>query len=372
MTPENGLISTENWNILIVEDESRDALVAKTMATNGLPESNVTHVESLAAALPLVKAHDLVLTDLGLEDSWGIETVKAIIEAGGRRIVVLTGAGDLATAKAALRAGASDYLVKGSFSANDLRRSALYAMARAEAIDAHATSVRIEAKRQAAAEMADLRGALINHVSHELRTPLTPMVIQLDILRRLTSDADDPQFAKSLDVFEANLERLQALTRRFSLAARLVGGRAPATVAVQVHAVVASVLQRLDGAAFTGIEITGDADASAEANEQLLAQSLEELVRNQAEHADARATIDIRGDGDMVTVAVQDDGAGWPAGDDLFTPLAGSDTGRVGQARAGLGLYLTRAWITAMGGELLAESPGVGQGACFTIRLPAA
>ena len=49
----------------------------------------------------------------------------------------------------------------------------------------------------------------------------------------------------------------------------------------------------------------------------------------------------------------------------------GEQQGRFPERGAGLGLALVKEWIEAMGGSVAAESV-VGQGSCFTLRLPSA
>ena len=79
----------------------------------------------------------MVLLDLGLPDSQGMETLTLAQEANRRLpIVVLTGLDDQRFAVEAVRAGAQDYLVKGRFDSNLLVRTIRYAVERKRAKEA--------------------------------------------------------------------------------------------------------------------------------------------------------------------------------------------------------------------------------------------
>jgi CheY-like chemotaxis protein len=122
--------------ILLVEDNPVDALlVRRTLEREtAIPgDFPVDHVTALQQALDRLgkKNHDVVLLDLNLPDSNGLETVRRVREVEPELpIVVLTGAGDADTAMKALRAGAQDYLVKEELAAAGLKRALRYAMER--------------------------------------------------------------------------------------------------------------------------------------------------------------------------------------------------------------------------------------------------
>lgn len=81
---------------------------------------------------------DLILLDLSLPDSQGVETVKAMrLYAPTIPLVVLTGTAADDIALESLKYGAEDYLVKGSFDAGSLCRSINYALTRNSAREAY-------------------------------------------------------------------------------------------------------------------------------------------------------------------------------------------------------------------------------------------
>lgn len=121
--------------VLLVEDNPGDArLVEILLAEDGDTHHHVTRVATLAGAVALVgqSSFDVVLTDLGLPDSNGSETVDAILRAWPDvPVVVLTGLADRDTGTKAVQSGCQDYLVKGFDDPQLLQRTIRYAIERA-------------------------------------------------------------------------------------------------------------------------------------------------------------------------------------------------------------------------------------------------
>jgi len=123
--------------VLLVEDNAADAeATADALAFARSPRCTVTHAARLedARALLAGQRFDVVLLDLGLPDSRGLEGVRELRAAAPETaIVVLSGMGSEAVALDALTNGAQDYLVKGQASDDALQRSIRFAIARREA-----------------------------------------------------------------------------------------------------------------------------------------------------------------------------------------------------------------------------------------------
>lgn len=124
--------------VLVVEDDLDDArALQRELLRSGAREFGLTHVTSLAEARRACGSgpFDLVLLDLFLPDSQGLETVSAMQQiAGGAATVVLTGVADRDVAIAAVRQGAQDYLIKGTTDAASVVRAMYYALERKSAL----------------------------------------------------------------------------------------------------------------------------------------------------------------------------------------------------------------------------------------------
>lgn len=123
---------------LLVEDNPADAgfLERRLSASEHLVGYEVTRVETLAGALMVLrnKGIDVVLLDLTLEDSSGLETVVSVHrEAPEVPIIVLSGHEDVSTAVQCVVEGAQSFVVKSQgLSVQALEREILFTVERAK------------------------------------------------------------------------------------------------------------------------------------------------------------------------------------------------------------------------------------------------
>jgi two-component system cell cycle sensor histidine kinase/response regulator CckA len=129
--------------ILLFEDNAADAdLIAEYLDLSKL-NFTITSAKRLADGVEHMSGHrfDVVLLDLSLPDSRGIDTLRSVMAiASDEVIIVLTGADDEQLSLEALQVGAQDYLFKDRLSGEVLRRSIRYAMERSNllrSLEAH-------------------------------------------------------------------------------------------------------------------------------------------------------------------------------------------------------------------------------------------
>jgi PAS domain S-box-containing protein len=124
-------------HLLLVEDNPGDArLIREQLAEAGGREFKIETVNTLADAVERCARPgiDAVLLDLGLPDSVGLETLKALrAHAPELPMVVLTGLSDETIAVQAVQAGAQDYLIKGELGGALMPRALRYAIERKHA-----------------------------------------------------------------------------------------------------------------------------------------------------------------------------------------------------------------------------------------------
>ena len=107
-----GLPESERSLLIVDDDAPLCQRLARAMERRGFV---VATAESVAAGVSAATAHPpaFAVVDLRLGDGSGLEVVSALRSARPEaRIVVLTGYGNIATAVAAVKAGALDYLPK--------------------------------------------------------------------------------------------------------------------------------------------------------------------------------------------------------------------------------------------------------------------
>jgi two-component system cell cycle response regulator len=125
--------SSKKINTLLIEDDPDDQLLlSETLKESGL-QFELQVAATLDAGVEKLSAGnvDVVLLDLSLPDSGGIETFMRIhAQAPLTPVVILTGMDDETIALEAVSQGAQDYLVKGTVNGKTLARVMRYAIER--------------------------------------------------------------------------------------------------------------------------------------------------------------------------------------------------------------------------------------------------
>ncbi len=121
--------------VLLLEDTESDRLVVeealRTAPNQTFELEHVDHVAHMVERLRRTPAPDLLLIDLCVHDSAGIDTFRRIHAAApDLPIIVQSGLADEELALLAVREGAQDYLVKGRFDADMLLRTIRHAQER--------------------------------------------------------------------------------------------------------------------------------------------------------------------------------------------------------------------------------------------------
>lgn len=119
--------------ILLVEDDDADALLFERMLSKCSGAYQVQIQVTLADAIHWLDTNpcDIMLLDLSLPDSFGLESIREVHELFANiPIVMLTGLDDDQTALEALDCGAQDYLVKGVATPKELERTLRHAIQR--------------------------------------------------------------------------------------------------------------------------------------------------------------------------------------------------------------------------------------------------
>lgn len=141
------LVAARPITVLLVEDNVGDArLIVEALREAATGDFVLEQVQRLEPALERLRRTgvDVVLLDLGLSDSQGIETFQRThLAAPGKPIVIITGLDDKQMALEAVRLGAQDYIVKGRIEGPLLAQAIRYAIERKWAEDAlHASERR--------------------------------------------------------------------------------------------------------------------------------------------------------------------------------------------------------------------------------------
>ena len=138
MKPDQAIpasVSLVPIHLLLVEDNPGDARLVQEMLRDQ-PHFKMETVVCLAACMARLESRgiDLVLLDLGLGDSQGLDTLTSVARAfPSLPIVSLTGLDDEALAVRTVQAGGQDYLTKNTVTSEILRRTVRHAIERKHA-----------------------------------------------------------------------------------------------------------------------------------------------------------------------------------------------------------------------------------------------
>jgi PAS domain S-box-containing protein len=120
-------------SILIVEDNAGDRILVKEyLKASRLSVSRVYEAGTLAEARDVIaeESPKIILLDLSLPDSYGIQSFTQLHALTGSPIVVLSGMADEKIAFETVRLGAQDYLIKGEYDEKLLAKSIVYSLER--------------------------------------------------------------------------------------------------------------------------------------------------------------------------------------------------------------------------------------------------
>lgn len=125
-------------SLLLVENDAADVeSIKRLLGPDGNPHVEMRSCASVAAAVDDLQSRsrvDVILLDVGLCEG-GIDTFRSIQAVAPKTpIVILSNDRNVDLARAAVREGAQDYLVKGTFQYDTLERSLRYAVERQQLI----------------------------------------------------------------------------------------------------------------------------------------------------------------------------------------------------------------------------------------------
>jgi signal transduction histidine kinase len=241
----------------------------------------------------------------------------------------------------------------------------------------HAAAARDEAERANRA-----KNDFLAVMSHELRTPLNAIIGYGSLLRDGIPDPATPGQRQQLERIGASAKHLLALIDEVLTLSRLELGReriTPVRIGVASLCEEAAAMMEPE-ASRKGLVLTlqlPDADVTMTTDAGKLRQALVNLIGNAVKFTD-RGHVQVRAwpeeMGDVLVFEVEDTGLGISAEHlplifDAFWQVDQAPTRRVGGT--GLGLHVTRRLVRLLGGDVVARSV-LGEGSCFTIRVPRA
>jgi PAS domain S-box-containing protein len=221
----------------------------------------------------------------------------------------------------------------------------------------------------------------VSTVSHELRTPLTSIYGFAETLLRQDVMFGEEERQTFLRYIASESQRLTTIVDTLLNVARLDTGDLQVNVAeTDVRDVVGQVLETVSAAEANGHRFVvdlPDEPLTAKADPEKLRQVCAILVDNALRYSPDGGTVTVGAAlrQETVEVSVADEGTGIPQADQeqIFRKFyrGGDAELRAGGGGTGLGLFIARGLVTAMGGRIWVSSRE-GEGSRFAFELPAA
>ena len=352
----------EFLNILLLEDNLADVdLLHELFFIKEKYDWRLVHMSRLKEALEYLQKNpvDLVILDLFLPDSQGLETLRQIhLQRSDLPIVVLTGLKNENVAIEAVRQGAQDFLVKGQITSNMFTRSIQYA---------------IERKH-----LEILKDELVGYVNHELSNPLATMIEGV----RYVVEGNLGPFNKEQQLFLetalTSMYRLRDITEMFLDKTKLELGKLNLEKEnFDLIKLCEEIIQTFQPEARQkGIEIQTGFSAPEVllcADRGRIVQVFLNLLSNAIKFAEQGiVTVAVREDNDAVEFSVADTGPGIAT---EFLPHIFSKFERCAEGKAakvnglGLGLFICKELVKLHKGKISVESE-LGKGTTFRVQLP--
>ncbi len=406
-------MDTSPIRVLLIEDDLGDAdLITEFLDFVKSTPFQITHHRCLQAVLQQrdQDAYDVILLDLSLPDSFGLDTIEQVYNNFATiPIVILSGLEDESLATIAVQKGAQDYLVKGDFDSNLLVRSIRYAIERAKTIQllnqkeqqlqqaneqlehrvAERTSDLQKANDQLRTlesqlrlalaqeqELSHFKSRIISTVSHEYRTPLTTINSSAEILERYLHKLDAQKQRKHFQRIQASVKHLTALVEDvlFINKAELEKvefNPEPIYLVSFFEEIVEGLQITVDEKHQLFFTHHGSCEC-AKFDPKLLRQMITNLLSNAIKYSPqgGKITLTLTCEDKQVVFQVQDQGIGIPQADQAKLFESFSRAANVGTiAGTGLGLSIVKKCVDLHGGEITVKSE-VGLGTTFTVKLP--
>lgn len=354
--------------VLLLEDDPGDADYIRALLSETDSRVNVTYADRLSSGVEhLAKdKFDVVLSDLGLPDSQGLETfIRIHTIYPDLPIIVLTGLHDEELAVKAVRSGAQDYLVKGRVESESLLKSIRYSVERQKLITA------LENRLTEIGKLGRERKNILSMFAHDIKNAIIPSVGFLT--RTLSGKAKDAK--ADLELVRNKLTTAEHLLTTFIEFSRFETEEyKPQFGPFDLEA---ALLKQIESAKVEAdqkqIKITYNFSErpfpAIQADGAMIHRVIANLLDNAVKYT-IEGTIDVRvmNIEKDVLVEVRDTGIG--IANDQLPHIFDAFYRATQEARgSGLGLSIARTIVEAHGGQIWAKS-SPGKGSTFSITLP--
>ena len=360
----NDANADESVAVLLIEDNPGDARLIEEMFAeaerSGHPAARpveLAHAETLSAGCDRLDARgfDVVLLDLQLPDSKGMETLETVLSRNdGSPVIILTGMPEATLGVEAVTQGAQDYLVKDDVTPEVLVRAIRYAIERKKT------------ERELRQRTREL--AILNQLTrHDIKNDITLVVGRA---RELTEYVE-PRGQDALDEIIQSSNHILQLTRTIGdIVDSVTDADEVELTAIDLEGVLEGEVEKARRL-YRGVDVRLDNEAPGariRANE-LLSSVFGNLISNAIFYNDKETpevTVSVVAESETVVVRVADNGPGIPdrRKDEIFA----EGTSGMESSGLGIGLSLVDRLVTRYGGDIWIED-NEPEGTVFCVAL---
>jgi signal transduction histidine kinase len=315
---------------------------------------------------------DLVLLDLVLPDVEGMQLLRELRQVDADcAIVMITGAGGVQSATAAVLEGADGYIEKQHLTTAGENAQFFYALA--QAVEHRAGVV-------AARRLEAMKADFYSMITHDLRNPAGNVLVSLKMLLGGKAGALEPKQETLARLAYRSAEKFVGLINDYLDYAKIDAGylRLDCALADLAEVVRASVEQGRMQAEIKRhtIELESPEALPAFIDATKIEQVVDNLLSNAIKYTPEGGTVRVAvtSGGRRASISITDTGQGIPPAElgQLFSKYHRGPGQQVAKIQGtGLGLLIVKEIVEAHGGTVRAESDGVpGHGSTFVVELP--
>lgn len=390
----------------MIDDDEEDFIITRSFIQE-IPKRRykMDWVSSYNEGLKTIgkNSYDLIFVDYRLGNENGLNLITEALARGCEApIILLTGQNDIEIDEMAMKAGASDYLVKGNISPRQLESAIRYSIEHAKNLkeikalnadlekrvknrtmvlqealeELEKTKEEIRYALEKEKQLNELKSRFVTMASHEFRTPLSTILSSVQLISKYNSDATVDKRSKHINRIKSAVNNLTEILNDFLSLGKLEEGAIYANpVEFNLVEMIEELIQEMkfvtrDGQAILYKHSGNEKIVSLD--KKFLKNVLINLVSNAIKFSSEGRNIEVLSliNNTHVEIKVKDYGIGIPEEDreHLFDRFFRASNATNIQG-TGLGLNIVSKYIELMNGTIGYKSK-LNEGTTFNIEFP--